>query len=256
MQGLLQSLVAGVFAEHATSGALFLCGGSELPPEIYDEFLRLAGGERARLVHVPSASVDYDAAGEDERAQYVLPWQQRRWLKLDVLHAIDRAAAIQPDFAAPLATATGVWIGGGDQNRLAALYGDSEFTPLLPGVLARGGAIGGTSAGASAMSRVMIRGGGTQAKLGRGLGVLEQAIVDQHFTQRKRLHRLMHALEAHPELLGIGVDEKTALVIEPQRVRVLGKGTATLCRRHAPGEFSVFRLMSGEQRQVERSRAC
>jgi cyanophycinase len=134
-----------------------------------------------------------------------------------------------------LRQATGVWISGGDQSRLTALYGGTRVERELAKVLRRGGVVGGTSAGASVVSAVMMAGEG---KTGQGFGLLADAIVDQHFSNRHRLPRLLGILKTHPGQLGIGIDEQTAVVIRGKEVTVLGNATVTV----ANGPYPCMRV--------------
>jgi cyanophycinase len=102
-------------------------------------------------------------------------------------------------------------------------------------VLERGGVVGGTSAGAAAMSQVMIRFGRTATpSIGAGFGLLAGAVVDQHFSQRKRETRLLGVLKQHADLIGLGVDERTALIVSGNKLRVVGDNVVSL--RLNPGE--------------------
>ena len=128
-----------------------------------------------------------------------------------------------------LARATGVFFTGGDQSRLGPLAG-SRANLLLRDRLAAGTlVVAGTSAGATALGQEMILGGAAadQPRTGPGLGLLPEAIVDMHFTQRRRLPRLVSAVRQRPSLLGIGIDEGTAILVRRGRFEVLGDGTVT-----------------------------
>jgi cyanophycinase len=102
---------------------------------------------------------------------------------------------------------------------------ERELHRLLEG----GGVIGGTSAGASAMSRLMIVGGNPLAQVGVGFGLLPEVVIDQHFHNRNRLPRLLGILNQHPEYLGLGIDEETAVVIHSGQATVLGNAKVRLC---------------------------
>jgi len=131
--------------------------------------------------------------------------------------------------ASHLHEASGVWIPGGDQNRLMRLLGHSSaFRQAIQGVLRRGGVVGGTSAGASLMGRWMptgernareaVRRGAVS--LGRGLDLLPNTIVDQHFIRRNRWARLLCAVLEHPDCVGIGLDEGAWAVVQANQLRV------------------------------------
>ncbi len=139
--------------------------------------------------------------------------------------------ADDPAFCAPLRSATGVWFGGGYQSLLADRYVDTLVQKCLHEVLARNGVVGGVSAGAALLSRVMIRDGDTIPVEARGLDLISDAIVDQHFLARNRLWRLEQMIDAHPDMIGLGVDEATALAIQLRdwRVRVVGESYVLAC---------------------------
>ncbi len=135
------------------------------------------------------------------------------------------------EYVRPLREATGVWIGGGKQQFLTDAYLGTEVERQLKALLERGGVIGGTSAGAAVMTRVMINSGRTEAKLGQGFDFLPGAVVDQHFLKRNRLPRLLGVLRKHPDLIGLGIDEQTALVVDVRgkRIHVIGNSYVVAC---------------------------
>lgn len=240
----------GLCGGSAVKGSLMLCGGGRIPEEVYEEFLRLAGGKNAHIVHIPSA--------HSFSSPEAIRFRYNGWLSYDVasftfLDAPSREEADTEQFAAPLEQATGVWIGGGSQGRLASLYAGTKVEKALKKVLERGGVIGGTSAGASVMSSTMIRyGSSTEAVTDTGLCLIEHAVVDQHFAERSRLERLLGVLEEHRSQIGLGIDEGTAVVVQADRLRVLGKSRATICVPNPGGEgILLYRLRSGEEARVQ-----
>lgn len=212
-------------------GALVICGGGRLPGSVHDRFMELAGGPRARIVVVPTAGSD--AVLRDVAASLDL-WRSRGATSVHLLHTRSRVEADDPAFSRLLNEATGVWLGGGNQSRLSESYVDTEVERRLKGVLDRGGVIGGTSAGAAIMTRVMIVGGRARAIAGRGFDLLPGSVVDQHFLKRDRLGRLLGLLEAHPDLVGFGIDEGTALVLRGDRLSVVGDSCVVACMPAAP----------------------
>jgi cyanophycinase len=228
-----------------TAGSLVLVGGGRLPDVVRDRFLELAGGRRARLVLIPTASGEIDLTEGSPSYQF---WRSQGIASVEVLHTRDRRQANDPSFVRPLESATGVWIGGGDQSRLTAAYRGTAVLRELRGVLERGGVVGGTSAGASVVSAVMITGGCTRADLGAGFGLLPGLVLDQHFANRGRLGRLLTVLDRHPEQLGIGLDESTAVVLQGRTMSVLGEAHVWVCTaatQRTP--VLVRRLDSGDQ---------
>jgi cyanophycinase len=209
-------------------GTLLVCGGGKLPDAVRDRFVQLAGGRAARVVVIPTAGEWADNPGVVHAAD---SWRQRGVLSAKVLHTLDRRVANDPEFVRPLTEATGVWIGGGHQSRLSDAYAGTAVERELKAVLARGCVIGGTSAGAGVMSRVMIVKGRDEAELGRGFDLFPDVVIDQHFLRRNRVRRLMKVVAAHPDLVGLGVDESTALEVDvrQQRLRVIGRSYAVAC---------------------------
>ncbi len=240
--GLPQGAMSG-------GGTLMVCGGGALPEEVYDEFVKLAGGPKSRLVLIPSAH-----PYEGEALAYRFNgWLQYPTQSFHFLHAATREEAESEDFARPLEEATGVWMSGGAQGRLADLYKGTRVEAYLQKLLERGGVIGGTSAGAAIMSKTMIRHGTSRdAVLDAGFGLLQQAVVDQHFTERARHTRLLGALRENPEKIGIGVDEQTALIIRANKVRVLGQNRATVIVPAQNRTMSLHLLGSGEEAEIVR----
>ncbi len=196
---------------------LFIAGGA-FPESGYAEFLKLTGPD-AKLVVIPTASSSdvIDVEGIKEQ------WKSRGFLTITVLHTRDREVASSHEFSEPLRTATAVWFSGGSQSRIADAYIGTTVEEELYLLLQRGGVIGGSSAGAAIQSRVMIRGGGKEPKIMTGLDLLPGAIIDQHFLRRNRFSRLIAAVRLHPELIGFGIDEGTAIVVSENEYKVVGK---------------------------------
>jgi cyanophycinase len=197
-----------------------------LPDVVRDRFLELAGGKRARLVVIPTASSWAELPGVPRSYDY---WKAQNVASVVVMHTRKRQQADDPAFVKPLQEATGVWLGGGDQTKLVAVYHGTAVEKELQKLLARGGVIGGTSAGASAMSAVMIEGGNPTAVVGTGLGLLPGVVIDQHFLNRNRLDRLLGVLARHPSYLGIGIDEQTAVIVKGRTLTVEGNATVRVC---------------------------
>ena len=219
--GLLIAPAATRADDPPKSGALVIVGGGTMPDGVRDRFMALAGGKAARLVVIPTASADADKPEEAEG--YLKPWRRYEPARLSLLHTRSRDRAEAADFAEPLRDATAVWFSGGDQNQLIAAYRGTAVEREFRALLARGGVIGGTSAGAAVMSDVMIQGGNPRAEVGHGFGFLTGAVVDQHFLKRSRLDRLYGVVADRPGLVGIGIDEGTAFVVEGKRWSVVGR---------------------------------
>lgn len=217
-------------------GHLVIIGGAEdkyNERRILHKFIALAGGMDARILIVPVAS-DYPEFSADV---YTQTFRNLGLQGVKILRATSRQAVIDADAADLLADVTGVFISGGDQMRLVSMLGGTDFARLLeervrhsPLVLA------GSSAGAAGMSATMIvRGDATThpsknaVRLSPGLGILRNIIIDQHFTERGRLSRLIAAVSYNPRQLGLGIDENTAVIISNDgTLEVHGHGTVTI----------------------------
>jgi cyanophycinase len=197
-----------------------------MPDGVRNRFLELAGGKNARLVIIPTAHTKADHL--ETMASYTF-WRAQKVASVSFLHTRKHDEANDPKFVKPLTEATGVWFPGGDQSMLVAPYRGSLVERELHRLLARGGVIGGTSAGASAMSRLMITGGNPMAQVGTGFGLLPEVVIDQHFYNRNRLPRLLDILTRHPDYLGLGIDEETAVVVHAGLATILGNANVRLC---------------------------
>jgi cyanophycinase len=231
----------------ANRGTLVMCGGGGgTPDEVFDEFVRLAGGKDARIVFIPSAA---EFADVEHARSHFAEWEEYGCVSLIYIDAKSRAEADTEKFVEPLKKATAVWIAGGDQERLVNLYSDTKLAEAVRDLLARGGVVGGISAGAAVMSQVMIRDGSNhEAVVGKGFGLIDGAIVDQHFSQRGRYARLLGLLEDRPQLLGLGIDEDTSLIVQGNHLRVMGNARATVILFGGDdGARLVYRLKGGQE---------
>ncbi len=187
----------------------------------------MAGGPDSPVVLIPTASeserIDLKTTGADE-------FTRRFGVKnVTVLHTRDRAEADKAEFVAPLESARGVWFGGGRQWRLVDSYMGTRTQRELEGVLARGGVIGGSSAGATIQGRTWFeaRGEGNQVMMAKGyeagFGYLRGVAVDQHLLVRRRQDDLVDVIAKKPELLGLGLDEPASIVVQGDRMEVIGR---------------------------------
>jgi cyanophycinase len=233
----------------ATSGGprghLLIVGGGPISDSILERFVALAGGSgHARIVIYPMAS-EYEDAGVEIAGDFQKLGAQAERIVLT------RAQADTPEAARRLDGVTGIWFGGGDQARLTAALGHTRVEAAILERYRAGAVVGGTSAGAAVMSTPMLTGderhpGGdrppekdssdafmTVARDNvvtiEGFGLLPGTIVDQHFLRRRRNNRLLSVVLEHPELVGVGIDESTALEVGPDGPwRVLGASAAVV----------------------------
>lgn len=205
-----------------SQGTLLIAGGGPMPDTVLKRFIELAGGPEAPIVVIPTAggADNYDQS----QANFLLRAGARN---VQVLHTYDPIVANSDTFVKPLLEARGVWFGGGRQWRLVDAYGGTQCETLFRKVLERGGVIGGSSAGATIQGSYLVRGDtrDNQTMMGdhtKGFGYLKNVAIDQHVLARNRQFDLFEVLEQHPELLGIGIDERTAIIVQGDQFDVLG----------------------------------
>jgi cyanophycinase len=208
-------------------GSLVIVGGGQLGPEIVKRFVALAGGLDAEVVLIPTAAendpVDVKRAAETFSRAF-------GFKNVAVVHTRDRAEADSEAFVAPLKKASAIWFDGGRQWRIIDAFAGTRTRREIEAVLARGGVIGGSSAGATIQGSYLVRGAreGNQILMAKGyeegFGYLRGVAIDQHILPRRRADDLVEVIDAHPELLGLGIDESTAVVVEGDRFEVIGRG--------------------------------
>jgi len=222
------------------NGSLVIMGGGGKDrtfPQVFAHFIKLAGGKDARIVIVPTAA----SSSPDHNYQHSWSLDLAKSMgvkKATLLHSHDRKTADTEAFVKPLKTATGVWFGGGRQWRLTKAYSGTLTEKEFHKVLERGGAIGGSSAGASIQGSFLARGdtSGNTIMVGdvqQGFGFMRNTAIDQHLIARGRQKDLLKVLEDprkkmrkefnRAELLGIGIDEDVAIVVKGDQFSIIGK---------------------------------
>jgi len=227
--GLLLAPAAGAapVVKGPEAGTLIIAGGGKLGPEIVGRFIALAGGPKAKIVVIPTAGEDA-AYGPDCACLKI--FQELGAANLTVLHTRDKAQADTDAFSAPLKDATAVWFVGGRQWRLVDSYAGTKTEAAIKQVLARGGVVGGTSAGASIQASYLVRGAraGNEVMMApgyeQGFSLMRGVAIDQHVTARHREGDLDAVVAKHPDLLGIGIDQSTAIEVTRDRFGVMGVG--------------------------------
>lgn len=232
-----------------STGALVVVGGGKIPASISERFIALAGGRDAHVVYIPTAAEDrqLNAPNDDESPRLF------GMKNVTVLHTRDRNVANTEAFAAPLRKASGVWFGGGRQWRLVDSYADTLTLKEIWKVLERGGVIGGSSAGASIQASYLVRGAreGNTVMMAKGyetgFGFLRGVAVDQHINTRRREKDLAEVITAHPDLLGIGIDESTAIVVQGDQFEIIGAGQVAITDGKSHDGRSYYFLSPGER---------
>lgn len=204
------------------NGILFAVGGGYIPDTIINSFIEHAGGIDAHLVLIPTADENPDTIAIRQF------WTEKGMTHISVLHTRDPKTANSKNFITPLKDADAVWFGGGRQWRLVDSYKNTKTEKLLWEVLEKGGVIGGSSAGATIQGSYLARGDtkNNQIMMGNheeGFGFLSNVTIDQHVIARNRHFDMFDILKNRPELLGISIDENTAIMVRNDTIHVFGK---------------------------------
>ncbi len=230
-------------------GNLVIVGGGAIGPEIWQRFIALAGGPDSPVVYIPAAS---ETEPKDNAGDFL---KRAGFTDVTVLHTRDKKVADTDDFVAPLKRAKAVWFGGGRQWRIVDSYEGTKTEREFQNVLNRGGVIGGTSAGATIQGSYLVRGSktGNETMIApgyeRGFGYLRHAAIDQHLLKRNRENDLWQVITKHPDLLGIGLDEGTAIIVKQDRFEVLGVSKVAIydaARKYKPDEKRHYFLQPGD----------
>jgi|GEM_PF-113018 len=225
-------------APHVASGSLVIVGGGGMSQSIVDRFLSLAGGSAARIVVLPTAVPRREAF----RARVPRFLARAEVASVTMLPHSRTAEIADAAFETALREATGIWFDGGRQWNFVDAYENTRAIELFHAVLRRGGVIGGSSAGATIQGEYLVRGhplGNTVMMAEgyeRGFAFLPGVAIDQHFSQRQRHLDLIPVIQRHPRLLGIGIDEATALVVSGSRAEVIGEHAVHFLRLPNPAE--------------------
>lgn len=233
-------------------GQLIIIGGAEETTgecRILREFVRRTGGSRARIVVLTAASSMPEEVGDE----YIEVFERLGAERVQVVDTREPEDANLLESIQVIAQATGMFFTGGDQARIIRSMKDTILADAIHKRYAEGAIIGGTSAGAAVMPEKMIVGGESDINprlnivdMGPGLGFLLGAVVDQHFTQRGRLGRLLSAMLLEPRVLGIGIDENTAIIVNGDEFEVIGEGAVTVVDESGITHNNMDRVLNDE----------
>ena len=233
------------------NGTLIIVGGGGTPAGLMRKMVNLAGGRKAKMVYIPCSEAD-EISGPQRTVEQ---WKRMGVESATFIHTKDRNKAnSDEEFLEPLREATCIWFGGGRQWNLADSYYGTEAHRLMKDVLARGGVVGGSSAGASIQAEYMCRANPVAnfdimaPGYERGLGFIGGIAIDQHFSQRRRQKDMTQLVDRYPQLLGIGIDESTAIIVQKSTAEVVGKGKVFFYNRNEPvvsGKDDFLALGSG-----------
>ncbi|KAA8617024.1 CphB Cyanophycinase [Pyrenophora tritici-repentis] len=212
------------------NGHLVIVGGNLQSESIYQRIISLAGGPGAPIVVVPTAGGD---PTYDQNFTTAASFRKYGATNVTVLHTYDPAVADTDAFIAPLLEAKGIFFAGGRQWRLVDAYAGTKTEVAFQKVLDAGGVISGSSAGASIIGSFLARGdtANNTIMIGDhtvGFGYLKNSAIDQHVLVRNRHFDMFEIIDAHPELLGLAIDEDTALVVNKNEMEVIGRTYALI----------------------------
>ncbi|MEP6489829.1 cyanophycinase [Microcoleus vaginatus GB2-A3] len=221
-------------ASQETQGKLLIIGGAEDKEgdcKILREFLRCAGGTKARIVVMTAATSLPGEVGDN----YIRVFERLGAEDVRVIDTQRPEDASDPDYLEAIEQATGIFFTGGDQARIISCLKDTKLDAAMHKRYSEGIIIGGTSAGAAMMPDMMIIEGDSETNprvdavaMGPGMGFLPNVVIDQHFAQRGRLGRLVTALLLQPAVLGFGIDENTAILVHGDELEVIGESAVTV----------------------------
>ncbi|RFU66552.1 cyanophycinase [Peribacillus glennii] len=210
-------------------GELLIIGGAEEKfhgGEVLQKFVDLAGRQNSGIGILPTASEIPDEVSSD----YIQTFKQLGVGRVEVIDVDSRERAENPEILELVESLSAVFITGGDQSRLSKLIGGTRLHEKLTDKWKNGMVLAGTSAGASIMAKSMIVAADTKlnddklnVELGTGFGFLDHILIDQHFSQRARFDRLLSAIAENREIIGIGIDENTAILVHDNKFEVYGE---------------------------------
>ena len=235
-------------------------GGSDAATGIFETFINQAGGLGAKIVVVPTAGGNRNGDGsvkKYEAEQVLASWKKRGATNVWMLHTHDPKIADTEDFASVLRDAKGVWFNGGRQWNIVDSYANTLTLREFHKVLARGGVIGGSSAGATILGDYLVRGAiagpdimmTPEPEHEHGFAFLRKVAIDQHINTRNRWDDLIPVIKKYPNLLGIGLSEGTAIMVTGDRFEVIGKWKVAIhdnTHLRQPWEKSFFVLSAGD----------
>lgn len=237
------------------NGHLIIAGGGLRDTSVFNLFIRLAGGPEAPVVIIPTAAEDDFFASSDSAGVHVnleLAYEGMGLQNITILHTRDPREADSDAFVEPIREASGVWFPGGRQWRLADAYLYTKTHAELNSLLERGGVIGGSSAGATIQGSFLAR-GDTRANTimvgdhTEGLAFISNVAIDQHLMTRNRQFDMFEILAGYPDLLGIGIDENTAIHVHGDEFEVLGRSYVAVYdgTRWSAERDTIYRLSPG-----------
>jgi len=235
-----------------TNGTLMVIGGAA-SDIFYTKFMELVGGADAPIVVIPTALTSDSLTAED-LDRFKKSFTKLGFEQVTVLHTRDREVANSEAFVEPIRNAVGVWFSGGRQWRHADSYLDTRTHEAFFELLERGGVIAGSSAGATIQGSYLARGDTRMNTImmgdhEEGLGFITNVAIDQHLFARNRQFDMFEILENRPELLGIGLDEDTGIIVQGDQFTVFGNSYVAIYdgTRWSAERDTIYKLPAGSR---------
>lgn len=247
-----ESMLNFVETHGPKNGTLLIIGGAA-SDMFYEKFMELVGGADAPIVVIPTA-VSSDSLTAEDLQRFKDSFTNRGFTQVTVLHTRDRDVADSKAFVKPLQDASGIWFSGGRQWRHADSYLDTRAHREFFKLLERGGVIAGSSAGATIQGSYLARGDTRKNTImmgdhEEGLGFITNVAIDQHLLARNRQFDMFEILENRPELLGIGLDEDTGIIVQGDRFKVIGNSYVAIYdgTRWSAERDTIYKLPAGSR---------
>jgi cyanophycinase len=227
-----------------TKGSLVAVGGGESSEitedslKIIEKFLELSGGMTKARIILMTVATD---SPEDARKRYEEVFERLKFKNFEAVNIADRSESYEETILEKIRNATGLYFTGGNQLHVTALTGGTPLHNLILDKFSKGLTIGGTSAGAMMMSSVTLLSGTSDTAprlsdldVAPGMELLDRSIIDTHFSQRGRHGRLLSSVAHNPQIIGIGIDERTAIIVVGDKFEVIGEGAVTvICAKNS-----------------------
>ena len=241
-----------------TSGTQIITSSGKAADEL---FMKSIGDRNAKVVFIPTAASSlrsqnltiWTPGSDDNKEKFIADLRERFQLdQITILHTRDPKIADSDEFITPLREAKGVWISGGNPGRFMAAYRGTKLEKELRALLQRGGVLGGESAGAIVQGSYTIRGNPDKPVLmvkgsEKGIGLLENVAINPHLTANKREQELITIVDKYPNLLGVGIDDDTGMIIRDGVGEVFGTGRVAIYDNKKHGNNWYYWLRPGER---------
>lgn len=236
------------------NGSLLIIGGNADDKIFLNEFAKLVGGWDAEIVVIPTAADDNYIKKDSGFINLEAKFTKAGFSRVTIRHTRNKEESNSSEFLKPFLTAKGVWFTGGRQWRLADSYLETDTHEAIKEILKRGGVVAGSSAGATIQGSFLARGDTKMNTImdgdhTKGLAFISNIAIDQHLLARNRHFDMFEILENHPNLLGIGLDENTGIIVQKDIFEVIGESYVAVYdgTRWSAERDTIYELPSGSK---------